>query len=488
MKVFLFIVLSLLSTRAFATVHHVPGQFSNVQNALNSCSTGDTVLVQPGFYLENILWPQVANIKLLSAGDSSNTVLDGSGISSVIFFSQNPFVNNYTIIKGFTFQNAIIGLRIEGGGPYFNLCAVRYCNTGVTAYNSFAVFVNVSIYENISSGATQTFGVGMHIEDGNVMISKSVIRDNKVLNSQGYINGVGVYLSRSHTMISRTKIINNFADTSSNGNYFRGCGVFIENYDSSVFTNVLIAENTGPVTFFQGGGSAIYIKKCFNVRLINCTVAENHLFNAFNYAGEGIRIEEGSLTITNSIIWNIVPGTVLSATGSSMPVISVTYSDIKGGFSGISNINNDPLFTGNGSYSIQLSSPCVNAGTLSGAPLNDINSLVRPLPAGTNPDLGAYEVNQGFVSLGETPDEINSWSIYSAHGNIFIHFENPINERGMLKLFSMEGKLIYTEFVNPSGELTIELPDRFSSGVYLAALELNGKIYSRKFISDVLPH
>ena len=58
-------------------------------------------------------------------------------------------------------------------------------------------------------------------------------------------------------------------------------------------------------------------------------------------------------------------------------------------------VESDPLFTdaANGDFTLQVSSPCINAGTSVGLTV-DYLGITVPLPAGTNPDIGAYEYNQ----------------------------------------------------------------------------------------------
>ncbi|NQU35499.1 MAG: DUF4372 domain-containing protein [Bacteroidetes bacterium] len=56
-------------------------------------------------YTENIFWPETNGIKLISAGDSSNTIIDGGGISSVIYMNnESGIIDNSTLIEGFTIQ------------------------------------------------------------------------------------------------------------------------------------------------------------------------------------------------------------------------------------------------------------------------------------------------------------------------------------------------------------------------------------------------
>lgn len=55
------VIMALLFTAAHATVWYVhPDSAQNcIQDCLDSCSTGDTVLVGEGTYYESITWPDV---------------------------------------------------------------------------------------------------------------------------------------------------------------------------------------------------------------------------------------------------------------------------------------------------------------------------------------------------------------------------------------------------------------------------------------------
>ena len=64
---------------ANSTIHTVPGNFATIQDALNACAAMDTIVVQPGTYLENLTWPTSVNgIKLLGSS-SANTIVNGGG-------------------------------------------------------------------------------------------------------------------------------------------------------------------------------------------------------------------------------------------------------------------------------------------------------------------------------------------------------------------------------------------------------------------------
>ncbi len=111
-------------------------------------------------------------------------------------------------------------------------------------------------------------------------------------------------------------------------------------------------------------------------KIINCTITGNT--TGFS-GGSG---SDGVLEVKNCIIYGNTQNTSNS--------MAVSYSSIGGGFSGTGNIDADPLFANpaNSNYRLTDYSPCIGAGTATGAPSTDIEGNVRP---SLKPDMGAYE-------------------------------------------------------------------------------------------------
>ena len=78
-----------------------------------------------------------------------------------------------------------------------------------------------------------------------------------------------------------------------------------------------------------------------------------------NNTQHGLLVSSGSPIVTNCIFWG---DTFAEISGTGSPI--VTYCDIQGGYQGVANIDEDPLFMDaeNGDYHLHACSPCIDAG------------------------------------------------------------------------------------------------------------------------------
>ncbi|NBD34649.1 MAG: hypothetical protein GVY30_01465, partial [Chloroflexi bacterium] len=139
-------------------------------------------------------------------------------------------------------------------------------------------------------------------------------------------------------------------------------------------TNTLIVDNHGDPAL-NGGG-----------RFMNVTVADNDGGVAYNPH------VTSTLRVINSVLYH--NGYAISGWGEA---ISVTYSDIEGGWPGEGNLEAAPRFIdpANHDYHLQAMSPLIDAGTASGAPSYDLDGTMRPQNSGF--DIGAYEALEMFT-------------------------------------------------------------------------------------------
>ena len=69
--ILLFICLSLFASAPFANILNIPDDHETIQQGLNTAEDGDTVLVQEGQYVENLVFPIFSSSSLSSSLPSS---------------------------------------------------------------------------------------------------------------------------------------------------------------------------------------------------------------------------------------------------------------------------------------------------------------------------------------------------------------------------------------------------------------------------------
>ena len=173
----------------FATIINVPNEFETIQGAINAAGVRDTVLVQPGEYVENIDFSGklivVASL-FLTTGDPefiAATIIDGNEEGRVVSFTD--LENRHSVLNGFTIRN---GSTIYGGGIYIRGASPTISNLIVTqnsathraggiycTQGSNPTLNNVTVVGN-RAGDNQG---GIHaFQNSNPIVVNSIFRDN----------------------------------------------------------------------------------------------------------------------------------------------------------------------------------------------------------------------------------------------------------------------------------------------------------------------
>ncbi len=231
---------------------NVPDDYATIQAGLNAADSTDTVLVHPGTYYENIIWPETNGIKLISAGGSSNTIIDGDASGSVIIFYNGGEVDTCSTMDGFTIRNG--GNVIRGGGmvishdsPFISNCIItgNFATNqggGVYAYQSNAVFSDCEFTFNNAFSE----GGGIYTEESGLIVRSSKVNDNQAHGTGFYTGGGGLRLQNSHVLLTDVEIANNIAVNKGGGIY----STFVYSNTSSEFIRIQVLNNQA----FTGGG------------------------------------------------------------------------------------------------------------------------------------------------------------------------------------------------------------------------------------------
>ena len=93
----------------FADTINIPADYSTIQAGIDVATNGDTILVQPGTYIENINFNgkniTVGSLFLTTADTSyiSQTLIDGNQNGSVVTFESGE--DSTAVLVGFTVTN-----------------------------------------------------------------------------------------------------------------------------------------------------------------------------------------------------------------------------------------------------------------------------------------------------------------------------------------------------------------------------------------------
>jgi len=347
-----------MAASSSATVINIPADYPTIQQGIDISTDGDTVLVQPGTYYENINFNGhniVLGSLFLTTGDTSyieQTVIDGDSAGSVVTFETGE--DSSTEITGFNIQN---GYANFGGGVF--------------CQNSNPVLSNNIVSHNVSGSG----GGGIYCSG----IPSLTIIDNFISDNYTFEKGGGILcIDSSNAVIAGNIIIQNWAET--------GGGICLSDNSNIKITDNIIRLN---ITLYWGGGiecrsSTLEIENniiCENtagslgggilifhglVRLVNDVITNNTATNR----GGGIGCTNVSfVTMKNCIIWhNNAPQ---NNEIMEDDYLLISYSDVGGGWPGHGNIDVDPMFRDpeNEDYHLMAlacgdstNSPCIDAG------------------------------------------------------------------------------------------------------------------------------
>ena len=324
--------------------------------------------------------------------DDENTVANTIAISNCVLYGNsaaygggirisNPS-NSTVTVAGCVFVDNIASL---GGG---------FCDDGNSNNSSVITLTGCTFAGNAAKdvhGFNFAAGGGIYSQcGGQLTIAKCMFSSNTAqLSTGGPAAGGGAYIY-SGTGIVTVMSCSFMSNTASGGG-----GGFADTADGGSFV-ISDCEMIGNQAS-KGGGINTYLSSGGTVSITNCTLTAN---SASTSLGSGVYDESysnnGFTTLTNDILYGD-SGAEFTFVADNYGFTGVTataaYCDVQGGYTGTSNINADPLFVlppfmgASPDLHLRYVSPCVGAGTASGAPTMTIDGMTRSNP----PSIGAYE-------------------------------------------------------------------------------------------------
>ena len=254
--IYLIFVFLILSNYLAATIINIPGDQPTIQAGIGAAVDADTVLVQPGTYVENINY----NGKLITVGslflttqDStyiSSTIIDGNSSGSVVKFENSE--DSTTVLCGFTITNGSAG---NGGGIFCYSSANPNLENVIITGNSGNIGGGIDCHysspslKNVTiSGNSCSIGGGIFCYSA----SNPNLENVTVTGNSASVMGGGIFCDEANPVLINSILWNNSPEEI----YF-----FYEGYSSSItisYSDIqggeagIVTNNNGTVNWLEG--------------------------------------------------------------------------------------------------------------------------------------------------------------------------------------------------------------------------------------------
>lgn len=247
----LMIILFIVSQQLFAFTYRIPADCRTIQDGINMAINGDTVLVSPGRYIENIDFQgkgiTVGSLMLITDDEAyiDSTIIDGDSVDCVVAF--NNAEPREAVLRGFTITR---GIQDFGGGIDIQT-------------NAAPQLLDLKVIGNYA----RQIGAGIYC----TWDSQPLVRNVEITENHSDMDGGG--FGSAHEALPLLQNVN------ITGNYAgrNGGGVFLgHGAGDAIMENCVINRNRA-----EGDGGGIAIYESDNTRLTNVTI----LFNGSELSG-----------------------------------------------------------------------------------------------------------------------------------------------------------------------------------------------------------
>jgi hypothetical protein len=261
------LIANLFARLLFAATIHVPADQPTIQAGINAASNGDTVLVAPGTYYENLTFNGKA-ITVKSSNGANVTTIDGSVIDIVVKFVTSEGLSS--VLDGFTIKNGNgLGIYVLSSSP--------------------------TIKNNIITSNSGCPGAGINVGDGSPLIKNNTITNNAQTTCFGGTDAGGISVGGppAGAQIIGNRISGNNATLGTGGG-----GISLFAVGSVLIENNYISNNAG----YDGGGIGA-LSFTSSVQIIQNVITGNSAAE-----GGGIEIDNSvALVLNNSVFANDAP-------------------------------------------------------------------------------------------------------------------------------------------------------------------------------------
>ncbi len=337
------------------------GDCYSIQECLDVAADNDTVLVNPGTYVENISFSQAITVE--SSGGPESTIIDGSGSAPVVTIFGTS--GHARALRGFTIRNG--GGDIDGAGIRCTTsCTIEenivednepnrpFSGGGICVYGA-----SPTIRRNTIRSNNAWYGGGIYVLGTLLETARPTIEYNYFYSNQDCQRGGAIHLHHD----SQASVSGNVFEENSAAN--AGGAVCVESFSPDIIDNVFLNNEASD---YGGGGVAVlgshepYVLNnlfignvgwlppsglgaggailCGSATILNNTF----LGNTAKVGGAIVGHNNTVPIIRNCILWGNTAGQAGNEIHMTEGAPDVAYCTVQGGWPGTGNLALDPLF------------------------------------------------------------------------------------------------------------------------------------------------
>jgi nitrous oxidase accessory protein len=195
------------------------GKYSTISAAVNAANAGDTILVSPGTYVENVVVDKP--LKIVSTGGAQATLVKASDSSKEVFLLGSADIT----IQGFTVTGGNKGVSFGSSNCILTNCVVNG--------NVFGVYLAGATSNSVSNNNLNGNGFGIYLDgsSGNKLTNNSASNEKGGGGKASLSDGIYMYNSHNNNVVR--------CDLSNNNNF----GVSLYQSKGNAFSNNTLSSN-----------------------------------------------------------------------------------------------------------------------------------------------------------------------------------------------------------------------------------------------------
>ena len=286
---------------------YVPDAYPTIQAAVDNATTGDTIIVRDGTYVETVNVSKPLTLK--SENGSANCIVDAGGNESAITLSADGItLDGFTVIntswKNVSSSNNTLLVITGKGGIYVSSNNNKLLNNNAlnNSYNGIDLrYSSNNTLLNNNASNNYHYGINLRYSSNNML-------SNNNASNNGY-NGIYLYSSSNNTLLNNNAS-NNYFDgiclysssnnTLSNNNVpNNNIGIFLHYSSNNTLSNNNVSNNFG-----------ICLEYSSNNTLLNNNISNNGFGISLSYSDNNIYLNnfinntKNAYSYDSTNIWN----------------------------------------------------------------------------------------------------------------------------------------------------------------------------------------